>query len=147
MTPNPDFKMSMHILQQEICRLIFRPLSDPGPLHAAFAACELLELRIFQQLATGGKFSRAQEKTTTVIGVFLHRADSGVPKLQSLNHVVQFSTAQVAGRIDESFSPPGIIDLPSTLERYAGMKGDARGLLRARHFLRRKYNVSGFEAK
>ena len=135
----------MHILQQEIRRLIFRPLSDSGPLHAAFAACELLELRIFQQLATGSEISRAQEKTVAVIGVFLHHADSGVPKLQSLNHVVS-SMAEVAGRIDESFLPPGIIDLPSTLERYAGMKGDARGLLRARHFLRRKYNVPGFKA-
>ena len=68
-----------------------------------------------------------------------------VPKLQSLDHVV-FSMAEVVGRIDESFLPPGIIDLPLTLERYAGMKGDARGLLRVRDFLRRNYDVSGFKA-
>ena len=60
------------------------------------------------------------------------------PKLQSLDHVVS-SMAEVVGRIDESFLPSGIIDLLSTLERYAGMKGDARGLLRVRDFLRRKY--------
>ena len=59
-----------------------------------------------------------------------------LPKLQSLDHVVS-SVAEVAGRIDESFLPPGIIDLPSTLERYAGMKGDARALLRVRDLLRR----------
>ena len=102
-----------------------------------------------RQLATGRKMSRVLEKPVTVTGVFFFcTVPTGVldtwkihkdfPKLQSLDHAV-FSMAEVVGRIDEPFLPPGIIDLPLTLERYAGMKGDARGLLRARHFLRRNY--------
>ena len=92
-----------------------------------------------RQLATGRKMSRVLEKPVTVLekpvtvtGVFFFcivptavldtwKTHKDFPKLQSLDHVV-FSMAEVVGRIDESFLPPGIIDLPSTLEQYAGMK-------------------------
>ena len=114
-----------------------------------------------RQLATGRKMSRVLEKPVTVLekpvtvtGVFFFctvptavldtwKTHKDFPKLQSLDNVVS-SIAKVAGRIDESFLPPGIIDLPSTLERYAGMKGDARGLLRARHFSPKEIQCFGF---
>jgi len=54
MTPYSELQ---DILQQEIEHLIFQPLSDPGPRHAAYVACKLLKLGMSRQLATGSEIS------------------------------------------------------------------------------------------
>jgi len=76
-----------------------------------------------------------------VIGVLLPTATRIFPNSNHL--IVSFPQ----GRIDESLLAPGILELPSTLERYAGIKEDACDLLSGvQDFLRRKYDVAGLEA-